>query len=448
MSPMDLALLISRQQNLELVLDNLTEGVLAHDKDRVITFFNRAAEQITGYDREEVVGRDCHDAFGGGFCGAACRFAEEGAELRSHLSDTLTITRKCGEPRRVEISVVPMIDDRDRFVGVLNCFRDVTEVMELRRRLESAQSFNGLIGRDHRMQLVFDLINDLADSEVPVVILGESGTGKELVAGAIHGESPRKIKPFIPVNCGALPEGTLESELFGHVKGAFTGAIRDKKGRFELADGGTIFLDEVGELSQATQVKLLRVLQDGTFERVGGEQRVRVDVRVISATNRDLRQMVQADKFREDLFYRLCVVPVELPPLRERRNDIPLLAEHFLAQTDDGGTESRPRLSRATVATLMDHAWPGNVRELQNAIQYALIKAKGSVIEPAHLPPEITGRTRPRTSSRPRRSRKLRYDEVEQALAECDGNKAQAARKLGVGRATLYRFLDDHQMET
>lgn len=440
---MDLTQLISQQRNLQLVLDNLSEGVLAHDQDRIITYFNRAAERITGYSRDEVVGRDCHESFDGGFCAASCRFTDTNTELREHILMTLSFTTKDGERRRLEVSVVPMTNEHDRFVGVLNCFRDLTEVIWLRRRLENAQSFSGILGKDHQMQLVFDLINDLADSDVPVVIQGESGTGKELVAAAIHGEGPRKGKPFIPVNCGALPEGTLESELFGHVKGAFTGAIRDKKGRFELADGGTIFLDEVAELSQATQVKLLRVLQDGTFEPVGGEQQVKVNVRVLSASNRDLREMVAAGTFREDLFYRLCVVPVHLPPLRDRRNDIPLLAEHFLRLACEAGGRHLRVLSQAATSIMMDHHWPGNVRELQNAVQYALVKSKGNTIEPIHLPLEILGE-RPRPSRRrARRARKLRLDEVQEALAACGGNKVQAARRLGVGRATLYRFLNE-----
>ncbi len=437
----DLGTLIAIQENLQHVLDNLVEGVLAHDVGRRITYFNRAAERITGYSRAEVVGRGCHDVFEGGFCTGLCRFPHLGIELKEKIEQTLNIVNRRGERLTLETTVVPMIDEQGRFVGVLNCFRDVTEVNVLRRRLEDAQSFRGILGRDHKMQLVFDLIGELADSDIPVLIQGESGTGKELVAGAIHGESRRKGKPFIPVNCGALPEGTLESELFGHVRGAFTGAVRDKKGRFELADGGTIFLDEVAELPLATQVKLLRVLQDGIFDRVGGEQQVKVDVRVISACNRDLRQLVNSGKFREDLFYRLCVVPVSLPPLRERRNDIPLLAEHFFRTFCERGGRKAPAISTAAMAAMMDYAWPGNVRELQNAIQYAMVKSKGATLAVGHLPPEVTASSAQPAPGQSRGQDRLTANRVAEAIAECGGNKLRAARLLGVGRATLYRFL-------
>ena len=294
---------------------------------------------------------------------------------------------------------------------------------------------------------LFETITEVAEIGAPVLIRGESGTGKELVAAAIHNEGPRAGRLFVPVNCSALPEGLLESELFGHVRGAFTGAIRDKKGRFELADGGTIFLDEVGDLSPATQAKLLRVLQEGTFERVGGEQTIRVDVRVISATNKELRQEVAAGRFRDDLFYRLCVIPISLPPLRERRNDIPLLAEHILEQALVKEDRDEVALSPEVLDAMIDYSWPGNVRELQNAIQYALVKCKGSVLQREHLPPTVSG-TRAVAGGRPkrRRKRKLSADVVQRALRETGGNKVAAARRLGVSRATLYRFLNESGM--
>jgi DNA-binding NtrC family response regulator len=286
---------------------------------------------------------------------------------------------------------------------------------------------------------VYEQIRNLAVSDYPVHITGETGTGKELVAAAIHNESPRAGGPFVPVNCGALPEGLLESELFGHVKGAFSGAIRDKKGRFELADGGTLFLDEVSELPRHMQVKLLRVLQSGTFERVGGEKTISVDARIISATNRDLRREMERQNFREDLYYRLSVVPIRIPALRERKNDIPLLAAHFLKQAVEQGRKA-VRLSEDALSLMMDYSWPGNVRELQNAIHFALVKSRGLNIEAEHLPLEI--KEAACAAVKPGPAPRLTSDAVTAAIREAGGNKSKAAKLLGVGRATLYRFLE------
>jgi DNA-binding NtrC family response regulator len=300
------------------------------------------------------------------------------------------------------------------------------------------------------MQALYDLIPELAESAAPVLIQGESGTGKELVAAALHNEGPRAGKLFVPVNCGALPEGLLESELFGHVRGAFTGAIRDKKGRFELADGGTIFLDEIGDISAAMQVKLLRVLQKGAFERVGSEKTIKVNVRVISATNKDLQREIAAGRFREDLYYRLSVVPLVVPPLRERPNDIPLLAVHLLAQYAEGAGRQGAAFSPEAMDLMLSYHWPGNVRELQNWIQFALIKCKGGPIRPEHLPPvalhtgALLAGGHAGAGADPRKGRmRLTAQSVREAIDRAGGNKVEAARLLGVSRATLYRFLDD-----
>jgi DNA-binding NtrC family response regulator len=271
-----------------------------------------------------------------------------------------------------------------------------------------------------------------------VLITGETGTGKELVAAAIHCESRRSRSPFVPVNCGSLPEGVVESELFGHVKGAFSGAIRDKKGRFELAHRGTIFLDEVTELPRAMQVKLLRVLESGAFEPVGSEKTVVVEVRVLSATNQDLKREVEKGHFRQDLYYRLNVVPVHLPPLRERRDDIPLLVEHFLRLAEKRGQRTA-HFTPEALALMRRYAWPGNVREVQNTVHYALSRGEGVLLSPADLPPEV--REGP---AKPGPDRKLEAATVQAALKQCRGNKVKAAKLLRVGRATLYRFLKSH----
>ena len=285
---------------------------------------------------------------------------------------------------------------------------------------------------------LFETIRQVAEVDIPVLIQGESGTGKELIARAIHNEGSRSDKPFVPVNCGALPEGLLESELFGHVKGAFTGAMRNRKGRFEMARGGTLFLDEVADLSKMVQAKLLRVLQEGTFEQVGGEKTIISDVRIISAANRVLKSEMERGRFRDDLYYRLCVVPIHLPPLRERKNDIPLLIENFLEKAPIEGLRT-DGVSKNALSIMVDYPWPGNVRELQSALRYSLIKSKGRTIQTDHLPIELKEMKVSPSTRGP--FRKLEAKDVKDALIQSGGNKAKAARLLGVGRATLYRFL-------
>jgi len=437
-----LSKIIADKKNLERVLDNLKIGIIAHDLNRRIFYFNHAAERITGYNREEVLGKDCHQVFGEPFCGGQCSFADHAPAFTGKKEYLNNIVTKSGEARRIEMSVTMMKDSKGRDFGVLASLADVTEILNLSMKARELASFSGIVGKDAKMMMVFRQIQDVAGYDYPVHISGETGTGKELVAEAIHNESHRSGAPFVPINCGALPESLIESELFGHVKGAFSGAIRDKKGRFELADNGTIFLDEVAELSRQMQVKLLRFLQGGKFEKVGGEKTVRVNVRVISATNKDLKKEIQQGTFRKDLFYRLNVIPIHLPPLRERRNDIPLLVDHFLMEAGQMHDNMPPKISREAVSLMMEYHWPGNVRELQNAIQFAIVNCNGDMIFPKDLPMELKDQSilcSPRGASR-----KLNEEMVKTALEKSGGNKAKAARSLGVGRATLYRFLSDH----
>jgi PAS domain S-box-containing protein len=430
------------QDNLETVLDNLKEGIIAHDMDRRIFFFNKEAERITGYRRREILGRDCHDAFGSPFCGEHCAFCVDDPVIADSAEYTINITTKSGEPRRLEATVTSMKDVEGRLTGVLSSFRDVTDLFSLKMKAGELTSFGNIIGQDSKMLDIFQQIRDVAGYDYTVHISGETGTGKELVANAIHNESPRAGAPFVPINCGALPEGLIESELFGHVKGAFTGAMRDKKGRFELADGGTAFLDEVAELSNNMQVKLLRFLQEGRFERVGSERTTSVNVRVISATNQTLKDAVKQGRFRDDLYYRLCVIPIHLPPLRDRKIDIPLLVDRFLQEAADRYDRQPLKVSRKAMSLILDYHWPGNVRELQNALQFAFVKCNGKSIAAQDLPLEL--REAENTCIRRGPSRKLDAESVRAALVKTGGNKARAAKLLGVGRATLYRFLGDH----
>jgi two-component system response regulator HydG len=319
------------------------------------------------------------------------------------------------------------------------------EIRNLQSRIETSAEFSGVVGKDPKMQVVYKLIEDIAPTDATVLIQGESGTGKELVARAIHQLSPRKGKPFIVINCSAYPATLLESELFGHEKGAFTGAIRQKAGRFEQAHGGTVFLDEIGEISPSGQIKLLRVLQTQRFERVGGEQTLAVDVRILAATNKDLLQEVKEGRFREDLFYRLNVIPIHLPPLVERRNDIPLLARHFLRRfaVEQGKDieDFRPEAMRL----LLDYTWLGNVRELENSIEHATVLAKGGWIEASDLPAALHGPTP--IEGRPRPTMAQHEKELlERVLEECSWNKKQAAQRLGISRNTLYVKLKKYQI--
>jgi PAS domain S-box-containing protein len=477
------ALVIGRRQ-LECLADLVEEAVAIHDENRRFYFFNRRAEDLTGYTREEAIGMDCHALFPPhGLCGGECQFKNlVNPEPPRERHYEVSMTTRDGDEKKIFIETKP-VDVGFESTTILATFRDITEISELRWRAKRRRSFHGMVGISNVINEVFDIIKAASASDYPVLVEGESGTGKELVADAIHIESKRKGGPFVPVNCGALPENILESELFGHVRGAFTGAIREKKGRFELADGGTLFLDEVGELSQMFQVRLLRVLQEKQFEKVGGEKPIKVDVRIVAATNRDLREMVNQGEFREDLYFRLCVVPISLPPLRDRIEDIPVLVEQIMERVREESGKEILGVDPVGMDKLLRYHWPGNIRELINALQFASIRCRGNRIQTEHLPfdiqndnsvfPEMNGASSkpdarsgtarsvyrshgartassiPDAPARPsedatesaQRRTKLDENSVALALDQTGGNKVKAAKLLGVGRATLYRFL-------
>jgi sigma-54 dependent transcriptional regulator, acetoin dehydrogenase operon transcriptional activator AcoR len=442
---------IASKTDSQLILDNISDAIIAHDLNRNIYYFNKAAEKLTGHKKEYVLNYDCHEVFGSPLCGEKCQFctSEDCKDIPDSDSRTMQLTSKEGQQRICEMTTTVMRDEQNVPKGLLAVVRDLSVEQNLSKFATGVERFSGIIGTSSGIMEVLNSISDIANSRAPVLICGESGTGKELAARAIHQESSRKNKLFVPLNCGALPENLLESELFGHVKGAFTGAIRDKKGRFELADGGTIFLDEIGDVSPSMQVKLLRVLQEGTFERVGGEKTFKVDVRVISATNKDLTQEMNEGRFREDLFYRLNVIPLTLPPLRERGSDVVVLAEYMLAKAAKEAGREKIHFSSAVINAFLAYDWPGNIRELQNWIQYAMLKCKGNVIELIHLPASSNcdwvnfNVNLEKNSKKQTRKRKLNTVQVQEALTQSKGNKQKAAKMLGVGRATLYRFLDN-----
>ncbi|MDP8208940.1 MAG: sigma 54-interacting transcriptional regulator [Candidatus Electryonea clarkiae] len=427
------------------ILDTMTDGVLAHDERRKVFYINNAAEEILGIKRGKIIGNDCHEVIPDFICGENCAYcSKEKSEIVSFESFQYSATYEHpeGQNRELELSVSPLTRSTGNDSGALVIFRDRTEITRLRNRLKEKTGYQGMIGNHRTMQSLLKLIQDLSKVNVSVLIQGESGTGKEMVARALHELSARRDQPFVPVNCGALPEGILESELFGHVKGAFTGATRDKKGRFELADKGVLFLDEIGEISQSMQVKILRVLQEKSFEPVGSEKTVKVDARVICATNKNLKDLIRAGTFREDLYYRLAVVPIVVAPLRERRTDITLLVDHFLDIYSKENNIDRKEFSPDALNCLFSYNWPGNIRELANAIQYSLVRCDTLVIQSSHLPLEIQQDTKYNRRKRRGRHPKLVLADVQRAMRKAGGKKILAAKMLGISRTTLYRYLD------
>ena len=444
---------------LQLLHEMMPCGVMVLNPDREVLWANSSLERALGLERGEAVGKRQGEVLR---CSVAVREGREGCWSSEECEDcdarqltaTVFAAREVAHKRakfllnsrsRLEeveltLTVAPFEYQNDEYALVL--ISDVNKLKAI-RAVDGDNDLCFMDGRDPNMVELYDTINQVAELTIPVLIQGETGTGKELVANQLHRVSNRSHKLMVPVNCGALPEGLLESELFGHVKGAFTSASSDRKGRFELADGGTLFLDEVGELSPRLQVKFLRVLQNGSFMRVGGEKQITVDVRLVCATNKDLAEEVAAGRFRADLYYRLCVFPLTVPPLRDRPGDIVTLSRRFLEETDDRPGVPTARLSSATVDTLQRHTWPGNVRELNNAMRFASIKARGGTIEPEHLPPAVQRGAEAILADNGARRRKLDADSVANALRITGGNKAQAARELGVGRATLYRYLSE-----
>ena len=429
----------------ESILESISDGVFTVDADWRITSFNRAAEEITGVRRRDAIGRQCSEVFRASMCESDCALRQTIKTGKPIINRPAFIVNADGRRIPISVSTALLRDERGRVAGGAETFRDLSLVEELRKELEGRFQVGDLVSRSASMRRVFDLLPQIASSDATVLIHGETGTGKELMARAIHDLSPRRNKPFVPVNCGALPDTLLESELFGYVKGAFTGAVANKAGRFALAEGGTIFLDEIGDISPAMQVRLLRFLQEKTYDPLGAIEIRRANVRVIAATHRDLAAMMRKGTFREDLFYRLNVVRLDLPPLRKRKEDIPLLVEHFIARFNRRQGRSVAAIAPDAMAVLMAYDYPGNVRELENIIERAFVLCSGGRIELAHLPAELTGgQSGSAPSLQAGRSLAEQLNEAEArairaAIEQCGGNRMAAARALGLHKSTLFR---------
>lgn len=441
------------------VVDTIQDGVMIVDKGGTIVAVNKALERITGFGHDELIGKLCSILN----CDV-CEMAREsdGEHFCSLFSSGSVECRRC-VLRHKDGSYTPILknasllhDGQGTVIGAVETMTDISEIVAkdtqieaFRRELRAEDGFQGIIGASTPMQTVFDLIQNAAQSEAPVIIFGESGVGKDLVARAIHAIGPRRDKPYVKVNCAALNESLLESELFGHVKGAFTGAIRDREGRFESAQLGDIFLDEIGDLPLTTQVKLLRVLEEKVIERVGSNQTIHINTRIISATNRNLPELISQGRFREDLFYRINVIPITVPPLRDRVWDIPLLAEHFFRRILLKSGIQIAGISNEAMETLIKYSWPGNVRELKSAFEYAFVNCRDEMIQPYHLPPAVLGNTVPAATknSRPARSKTTQREQLLEALRQCNGNQTRAAKMLGISRVTVWNRINKYGID-
>ena len=426
---------------IDTIFDSINDGVFTVDESWHVTSFNRAAETITGIKRKEAMGKPCCEVFRANICEGACALKQTMETGKPVVNKAIYIVNSDGEQIPISISTALLKNKKGRVIGGVETFRDLSMVEELRRELAGHYTFEDIISKNREMRKLFDIMPTIAASNSSVLIEGESGTGKELFARAIHNLSPRKDGPFVVVNCGALPDTLLESELFGYKAGAFTDAKKDKPGRFSIADKGTIFLDEIGDISTALQVRLLRVLQERMFEPLGSTEPVSADVRVVTATNKRLSELVERGEFREDLFYRINVIEISLPPLRNRKEDLSILVDHFVARFNRLHGRSITGLSPSAMALLAGYNFPGNVRELENIIERAFVLSGGDVIEAEDLPESVRASGRASTSI-PEVGGTMRTIERElviDALKRNDWNRTAAAKELGIHKSTLFR---------
>jgi transcriptional regulator with PAS, ATPase and Fis domain len=441
------------------IVDTLQDGLMVIDPNGNILAMNPAAERLTGYSTDELVGKSCRTL---NCTGCELYGRGSGEEWCSLYVKGIVKAKKCliSQKDRRALHVVKnasvLRDSEGNMIGAVETFTDISEIVRqqqeiltLRKSCRLEEEHHGLLGESLPMQRLLELIENVAQTDAPVLIHGQSGTGKELVARAIHEESPRKEKPFIKVNCAALNENLLESELFGHEKGSYTGADRTRIGRFEAAHQGTIFLDEIGDIPLATQVKLLRVLEEKEIERVGDHKPISVDVRIISATNKDLEALIAQELFREDLFFRINVFPLNCPSLSDRRDDIHLIVQNFVEQNAAKGSKKIVGLTPEAMEALLTYSWPGNVRELRNAIEYAVVLRSGNWINIKHLPPKIASNGKRPSVKHPQSaaSWEQQRKKLIQTLRQVGGNQSEAARLLGVSRVTVWKRIKKYGID-
>ncbi len=440
----------SEQHIREVILDSIADGVFTVDEDWNITSFNRAAERITGVPRTQAIGKKCFDVFQSNICQTNCALRDTIRSGRQWVDRRINILNGQGEEVPVSISTSVLRDEKGRAVGGVETFRDLSAIELLRKQVEDRYTFHDIITKSHPLRRILDILPDIAASDTTVLIEGPTGSGKELVAKAIHNLSRRAKQKYVAVNCGALPDTLLESELFGYKKGAFTDAKKDKPGRFALAKGGTLFLDEISDISPALQVKLLRVLQEKEYEPLGDTATVKADVRVIAASNQPLTERVARGAFREDLFYRLNVVKLVLPPLCQRREDIPLLAHHFLRQFSAQQGKRLEGITEEAMAILLGHSFPGNVRELQNVIEYAVVLCHSDRVQagclPAYLPDAGSNPGGPAAKSPTNPLGEAEAEMILRTLRQHEGHRGKTAAALGIDKSTLWRKIKKYAL--
>lgn len=432
---------LSIETHTSVILDSIVEGVLTVNKDLVITYFNHAAEKITGIKRKEALGKFCFEVLRSNICEKSCPIKSSLESGKKRINVQVNILNPSGKQLPLSVNASALKDENGDVIGGVETFRDLSTIEALRKEIKQSYTFEDIVSKNHKILQIFSILPNIAESDSTVLIQGPSGSGKELFARAIHNLSYRKDKPFIAINCGALPDNLLESELFGYVKGAFTDAKKNKPGRFALAKGGTIFLDEVESLSPATQVKLLRVLQEKEFEPLGSVAPIKSDVRVISATKVTLSDLIKENKFRDDLYFRLNIMKIDLPPLVERRDDIPLLINTFIEKFNHRMGKNIISVSNDVLNTLMHYEFPGNVRELENIIEHTMVMCQNEQIQMEHLPPEFNDlkkiRKKDVTPEQP--LQKTECQTILEVLQKNDWNKLKVAEELKLHRSTLWR---------
>ncbi len=431
------------KQFYQTILNSVADGVFTVDKEWHITSFNSAAERITGVKAEDAIGKRCSDVFHANICERGCALRQTLKSGNEQIDLPARILSNQGRSIPISISTAAMRDANGELLGAVETFRDLSAIEQLRREITQQYTFEDIVGKSEAFRKIFSILPDIAESESTVLIEGPSGSGKELLARAVHNLSTRRKEPYVVVNCGTLPVNLFESELFGYVQGAFTDAKRSKPGRMSLAEGGTVFFDEVSELPAATQVKLLRVLQEREYEPLGDTKTRRANVRVVAATNRKLADLVSQGKFRDDLYFRLAVVRLNIPPLRERRGDIPYLVEHFVQRFNAKRGKNIGGVTPQVMEYLMRHDFPGNARELENIIEYGFVLCHNRLIDVGHLPENVAQQSQSAPPAAPTKSAsKLEWAEsdiIQSALSSTGGHIANTAKELGISRTTLWR---------